>query len=67
MNIPTWILIIFAHVGMLGEGNSNALTSVPGFGSEAECINAGKAVKKLGTGTVKSIDFVCAPATGRLR
>ena len=26
-----WTLILFAHVGALGIGNSNALTSVTGF------------------------------------
>jgi hypothetical protein len=55
----TWVLIVFAHVGMMGDGNSNALTSVPGFASAQECQAAGAAVKKLAQGTVKSIDFVC--------
>lgn len=66
MFIPTWILIIFAHVGALGDGNSNALTSVPGFSTEAECTDAGTTARKLAKGTVKSIDFVCVKAT-RLR
>lgn len=57
--MTTFILIIFAHVGALGDGNSNALTSVPGFQTEAACIAAGKKAKTLANGTVKSIDFVC--------
>lgn len=55
----TWILILFAHVGMAGNGNSNALTSVPGFRTQAECEAAGKAVKPLADGTVKELEYVC--------
>lgn len=61
--MTTWVLIIFAHVGVMGDGNSNALTSVPGFGSQQECTQAGDAAKKLAKGTVKAIDFVCVQQT----
>jgi hypothetical protein len=59
----TWVLIVFAHVGAMGDGNSNALTNVPGFGTAQECQTAGESVKKLARGTVKSIDFVCVQQT----
>lgn len=59
MNTATFILILFAHVGPLGSGNSNALTSVPGFKSEQDCLQAGKAAAALGNGTMKLIKFVC--------
>ena len=53
-----WILILFAHVGPIGEGNSNALTTAQ-FTSQATCQTAGESAKKLVAGTVKSIGFVC--------
>jgi hypothetical protein len=59
VNVATWILILFAHVGSLGNGNSNALTSVPGFQSEGACRAAGSASATMASGTVKIINFVC--------
>jgi hypothetical protein len=57
----TFVLILFAHVGPLGDGNSNALTSVPGFASKAACENAGVAAQMMALNTVKRIEFVCVP------
>ena len=53
-----WVLILFAHVGPMGNGNSNALASVD-FQTEKLCEDAGKKAVKLANGTVKEIDFVC--------
>jgi len=61
--VTTWVLILFAHVGPLADGNSNALTSVPGFGSQQECQAAGGEAKKLARATVKIVDFVCVKQT----
>lgn len=58
MNTAAFILILFAHVGPLAEGNSNALT-VAEFSSQARCEAAGQAAKKLVQGTVKKIEFAC--------
>lgn len=58
MNTIAFILILFAHVGPLGDGNSNALT-VAEFTSRARCEAAGAAAKKLVQGTVKSIEWTC--------
>lgn len=55
----TWILILFAHVGAMGTGNSNALAVVPGFTSEQECRTAGIAAKGMSLNTVKEITYVC--------
>lgn len=55
-----WILIVMMHVGMMGDGNSNALTSVAGFESQAACVKAGNAAVAMASGTVKEIKFVCA-------
>lgn len=55
----TWVLILFAHVGVAGSGNSNALTSVPGFKTQAECAAAGKTAQQLVRGTVKELEYVC--------
>jgi len=59
----TWVLIVFAHVGVLGKTDSNALTSVPGFTVLAECMQAGDATKTLSNGTVKDIKYVCVKQT----
>lgn len=58
MNTITWILILFAHVGTLGTGNSNALTTAE-FSSEATCKAAGDSARKMAQGTVKEINYVC--------
>jgi hypothetical protein len=53
-----WILIIFAHVGPMGDGNSNALTTVE-FSSQQTCEAAGKAAKGLAAGSTKEIRYAC--------
>lgn len=57
--MTTFILLVFVHVGAMGSGNSNALTTVPGFITEAECKAAGAAYAALAKGTVKEIKTVC--------
>ena len=57
--MATWIMIVFAHVGAMCGGNSNALTSVPGFQTLSACQAAGKHAETLASGTCKSINFVC--------
>lgn len=56
-----WILILFAHVGPLGDGNSNALTTAT-FETQALCQEAGKTARQLMEGTVKKIEFACVKA-----
>jgi hypothetical protein len=58
MNTAAFVLIIFAHVGVMGNTNSNALT-VAEFTTEQRCQAAGVAAKKMAQGTVKSIEWVC--------
>ena len=53
-----FVLILFAHVGIMGDGNSNALTTAY-FLSEKACYAAGNAAKKMTGNTVKKIEFVC--------
>lgn len=36
-----------------------ALTSVPGFRTQAECKAAGDVAKKMATGTTKVIQYTC--------
>jgi len=55
-----FILILFAHVGALGDGNSNALATAT-FSTKAACENAGQQAKRLADGTVKKIEYTCAP------
>lgn len=59
----TWILILFAHFGSIGQDNSLALTNVPGFGSKVECEQAGRAAESLTVSNFKNIEFVCVQQT----
>jgi hypothetical protein len=54
-----WTLILFAYVGALSDKDSMALTTVPGFRTQAECSAAGDQTKKLASGTTKIIKFHC--------
>ena len=54
----TYILVLFAHVGMMGDGNSNSL-AMHQFSSEQTCKVAGEAARKLSMGSTKEITFVC--------
>jgi hypothetical protein len=58
MNTAGWILILFAHVGPVGTGNSNALTTAV-YSSAESCAAAGNAAKKLAGGSTKKIEWVC--------
>jgi hypothetical protein len=60
MNAVTYVLILFAHVGPMGDGNSNTLTTQE-FHSAKTCQAAGKAAKQLAQGTTKAIEWVCMP------
>lgn len=54
-----WALILFFHVGPLGDGNSNATSVVHGFSSAQLCEAAAAKVKPLASGTVKKVETVC--------
>lgn len=58
MNTAGWILILFAHVGAMGSGNSNALTTA-WYSTAERCQNAGKAAQKLAGSSVKNIEWTC--------
>lgn len=53
-----YILILMMHVGTMGSGNSNALTTAV-FSSKENCEIAGKEAVKLTSGTVKEIKYTC--------
>jgi hypothetical protein len=55
----TYVLVLFLHAGMLSEKDSMALTTVPGFKTEASCLAAGKQSEALGKRTTKEVKFVC--------
>ena len=55
----SWVLVLFVHAGMLSGKDSMALSSVPGFKTEAACQAAGKAGEALTKGTTKDTRFVC--------
>ena len=49
-----YVLLIFAHVGMLGDGNSNSVTTQE-FLSQATCEQAKKAFENMNSGSTKAI------------
>lgn len=59
----TWILIVLAHVGPMGQMGNTSLSSVPGFGSQQECQQAGAAAESLAKGTFLEVRFVCVKQT----
>lgn len=54
-----WVLIIFIHAGILSDGDSVALTNVPGFKNENICKIAGESSLKLSDKTFKNTKYVC--------
>jgi len=55
----TWVLVLFLHAGVLSQKDSMAMTTVPGFKTEASCQAAGKTSEDLGKRTTKEVRFVC--------
>jgi hypothetical protein len=58
-----WTLILFAHAGVMSNTDSMALTTVPGFRSQQECMAAGKTSEKMTTATTKVMKFTCVEVT----
>lgn len=56
--MSTFILILMMHVGPIGKGNSNALTTAE-FSSKEACIEAGESATRMALSTVKEIKYVC--------
>jgi hypothetical protein len=54
----TWLLILFAHAGIMSDKDSMALTTAT-FGNEAACIAAGEQAKKMANNTLKVIKYTC--------
>lgn len=55
----SWALIIFFHVGIWGDTDSNATSVVHGFATQALCEQAAAKVPKLVSGTKKEVNAVC--------
>ena len=53
-----YVLILFAHVGAFGDGNSNSLAMYE-YTSKAKCEAAGRAAAGMSEGSSKVIKFVC--------
>lgn len=59
-----WILVVLAYAGpWWSPGDSVAITSLPTFATQAECMQAGAAVHALEDGTKKKIKYVCVKRT----
>lgn len=56
-----WILILFAHAGMMSDKDSMAMTTAK-FPTEAACVAAGEQSKKMANMTTKVIKYTCANA-----
>jgi hypothetical protein len=55
-----YILILFAHVGMMGSGNSNSV-AMHEFRSKESCLYALKKAEGLSSGSTKVIKGECVP------
>ncbi len=58
-----WTLILFAHAGIMSDKDSMALTTVPGFQTQAQCQAAGETTKKMASATTKVIKYTCVEVT----
>ena len=54
-----WILIIYIYAGVLANGDSVAITTIPYFSSKQECMQAGNNAKELVNGSTKVYKYVC--------
>lgn len=55
----TWVLIIFIGMDWTSKNDANAVTSVPGFASMSQCLEAAASVRAgLSTGK-KEVRSVC--------
>lgn len=54
-----WILILFAHVGMMGTGNSNSIAMAE-FSSEVTCKQALVKAESMSSGSTKVIKGECS-------
>jgi hypothetical protein len=55
----SFILVLFLYAGSFSKGDSVALTSVPGFATEAACMAAGDKSQALVKNTLKDARFIC--------
>ena len=58
MNTAAWVLVIFAHTGMMSNNDSNSLTTAL-FATQQHCEAAGEAAKKMASNTTKVIKYTC--------
>lgn len=57
--MTTWVLIVFAYANMFADADDSvALTNVPGFVTQQQCIDAGAQVTKMAGGH-KDIKYSC--------
>lgn len=55
----TWVLVIFFYVGIWGDTDSVATTTVEGFKTEQMCEAAARKVAPAAAGTKKEVRTVC--------
>jgi hypothetical protein len=54
-----YTLIIYIFAGMLANGDSVAITNVPGFQTQSACEAAGKQTQSFVKGSAKEHRYVC--------
>lgn len=55
----SYILVMYIYAGVLAQGDSVAITHIPGFTSIESCKQAGASAKSLVTGSAKEYRFIC--------
>lgn len=54
-----WILVVLIHAGVMSKGDSVTMTTLPGWGTEQACEEAGRSMKPLVEATFKEMRYVC--------
>ena len=63
--MTSYVLILFMSIGVMSDKDSMALTSIPGFYKQEDCMNAGKAAVQTFARGTKDGKFVCVLQTGK--
>ena len=62
-----WILVVFVYAGPWAKGDSAALTTIPDFSTQAECMAAGELIKPMEKNTSKDFKYVCVKRTNPIK
>lgn len=60
--MTSWVLILYIYAGMMAKNDEVTLTNVPGFATQQECEQAGRAAAGMASGH-KEARYVCVRQT----